>query len=109
TQRLLDGPPADRAGAAVLYIDVDEFKRINDTLGHLAGDTLLGSIAQRIAAATPTWITAHPGGDEFVVVVAGAGDEGAAEQAARTITDALVIPFTLHGRTIRVSASIGIA
>ena len=109
TQALLVGPLASRAGAAVLYIDVDEFKRINDTLGHLAGDVLLGRIAQRIAAATPAATAAHPGGDEFVVVVAGPVDDGAAERTAQTITDALVIPFSLHGRTIRVTASIGIA
>lgn len=109
TQGLLDGPPAGRAGAAVLYIDVDEFKRINDTLGHLAGDALLGRIAQRVAAAAPIGMTAHPGGDEFVVVVAGPVDDGVAEEAARTITDALVIPFSLHARTIRMTASIGIA
>jgi len=77
-----------------LYIDIDEFKRINDTLGHLAGDMLLGSIAQRIAAATPAWITAHPGGDEFVVVVAGPADECAASRPPGRSTDALVIPFS---------------
>jgi diguanylate cyclase (GGDEF)-like protein len=108
-QAVLDGPSADRAGAAVLYIDVDEFKRINDTLGHLAGDELLGRVGQRIAAATSMGVTARPGGDEFVVVIVGPVDEGAAGRVAGAITDALAIPFTLHGRDVRVSASIGIA
>jgi diguanylate cyclase len=108
-QAVLDGPSPDRAGAAVLYIDVDEFKRINDTLGHLAGDALLERVGQRIAAATSTGVTARPGGDEFIVVIAGPVDEATAGQVAGAISDALTVPFTLHGRDVRVTASIGIA
>ena len=109
TQAMLDGPAEDRAGAAVLYLDVDEFKRINDTLGHLAGDNLLVRVGHRISGATAIAITARPGGDEFVVLVAGPVDDGAAERVAGSITDALTIPFNVHGRDVRVSASIGIA
>jgi diguanylate cyclase (GGDEF)-like protein len=108
-QAVLDGPSAERAGAAVLYIDVDEFKRINDTLGHLAGDALLERVGQRIAAATSIGVTARPGGDEFVVLIVGPIDEGAAERVAAAITDALAVPFSLRGRDVRVTASIGIA
>jgi diguanylate cyclase (GGDEF)-like protein len=108
-QALLDGPSAERTGAAVLYIDVDEFKRINDTLGHLAGDALLERVGNRIAAATATGITARPGGDEFVVVVVGPVDEGEAGRVAGAITDALTVSFDLRGRDVRVTASIGIA
>jgi diguanylate cyclase (GGDEF)-like protein len=108
-QAVLDGSPTERTGAAVLYIDIDEFKRINDTLGHLAGDELLGRVGQRIAATTALGITARPGGDEFVVVVVGPVDEGAAERVAGAISDALSIPFNLRGRDMRVTASIGIA
>jgi diguanylate cyclase (GGDEF)-like protein len=108
-QAVLDGPQADRAGAAVLYIDVDEFKRINDTLGHLAGDALLERVGQRIAAATSTGITARPGGDEFIVVIAGPVDVAAAGRAAGAISDSLTVPFAVHGRDVRVTASIGIA
>jgi diguanylate cyclase (GGDEF)-like protein len=108
-QAVLDGPAAVRTGAAVLYIDVDEFKRINDTLGHLAGDALLERVGQRIAAATSMDVTARPGGDEFVVLVVGPAEDGVAERVAATITDALTVPFSLRGRDVRVSASIGIA
>ena len=108
-QAILDGPETQRAGAAVLYIDVDEFKRINDTLGHLAGDALLERVGQRIAAATSPGVPARPGGDEFVVLVAGPVDDGVAERVAAAITDSLTVPFNLLGRDVRVSASIGIA
>jgi len=108
-QAVLDGPQQDRAGAAVLYIDVDEFKRINDTLGHLAGDALLERVGQRIATATSTGTTARPGGDEFIVVIAGPVDDAAAGRAAGAITDTLAVPFTVRGREVRVTASIGIA
>src|SRR5258706_3366862 len=108
-QAVLNGPQPDRVGAAVLYIDVDEFKRINDTLGHLAGDALLERVGQRIAAATSTGITARPRGDEFIVVTAGPLEPAAAGRAAGAITDALAVPFTVHGRDVRVTAGIGIA
>jgi diguanylate cyclase (GGDEF)-like protein len=108
-QAVLDGPQLDRAGAAVLYIDIDEFKRINDTLGHLAGDALLERVGQRIATATSTGVTARPGGDEFIVIVAGPVDDAAAGRVAGAITEALAVPFTLRGRDVRVTASIGIA
>ena len=108
-QAILDGPATERAGAAVLFLDIDEFKRINDTLGHLAGDALLERVGQRIAAATSPGITARPGGDEFVVLVVGPVDDGVAELLAAAITASLAVPFSLRGRDVRVSASIGIA
>ena len=108
-QAVLDGPPEAQAGAAMLYIDIDEFKRINDTLGHLAGDSLLERVGQRIATACWSGVTARPGGDEFIVVIAGPADQGAARRLASAITDALAVPFSLRGREVRVSASIGIA
>ena len=108
-QAVLDGPLADRAKAAVLYIDIDEFKRINDTLGHLAGDELLERVAHRIAGAATTDATARPGGDEFVVILEGLTDDGAAGRVAAAITDALCVPFLVSGRNMRLTASIGIA
>jgi len=108
-QAVLDGPSAAQAGAAMLFIDIDEFKRINDTLGHVAGDALLERVGQRIALACRSGVTARPGGDEFIVVVSGPADEGAARRLADAITDALAVPFTWRGREVRVSASIGIA
>jgi diguanylate cyclase (GGDEF)-like protein len=108
-QAVLDGPAAAQAGAAMLYIDIDEFKRINDTLGHLAGDALLERVGQRIATACWSGVTARPGGDEFIVVISGPADQGAPRRLASAITDALAVPFSLRGREVRVSASIGIA
>jgi diguanylate cyclase (GGDEF)-like protein len=107
-QSILDGAAGQRAGSAVLYIDIDEFKRINDTLGHLAGDALLERVGRRIAAASSSAVTARPGGDEFVVVV-GPADEDAARRVAIAITDALTAPFNVRGRAVRITASIGIA
>jgi diguanylate cyclase (GGDEF)-like protein len=108
-QATLDLPLAERTTAAVLYVDIDEFKRINDTLGHLAGDELLERVAQRIGAATSADATGRPGGDEFVVMVEGTADGMAAARVAADITDALSTPFVVRGRNVRITASIGIA
>jgi diguanylate cyclase (GGDEF)-like protein len=108
-QRAFDGSQAERAKAAVLYIDIDEFKRINDTLGHLAGDELLERVAQRIAGAVGSEATARPGGDEFVVLLEGLADDETAGRKAAAITDTLSVPFIVRGRKVRLSASIGIA
>ena len=108
-QDILDGPLADRATAAVLYIDIDEFKLVNDTLGHLAGDELLERVAKRIAGAATADATARPGGDEFVVVLEGLADDKSAGRVAAAITDSLAVPFVVRGRNVRLTASIGIA
>ncbi len=95
---------------ALLLLDLDHFKDINDTLGHPAGDGLLRAAAERFRRALrPGDTLARLGGDEFAVVQPGlAGGEGAAALAQRLI-DALAKPFVLAAQEVHVSASVGIA
>jgi diguanylate cyclase (GGDEF)-like protein len=98
------------AAAAVLCIDVDRFKSINDTLGHVVGDTVLVEVAQRLRQCVgPADTVARLGGDEFAVLVttlSGPGDAaGLAERIVRTMTE----PFEREGQQIFLGASVGIA
>ncbi|MDP9221288.1 MAG: bifunctional diguanylate cyclase/phosphodiesterase [Actinomycetota bacterium] len=102
---------AARAGAqpAVIMLDLDRFKEVNDTLGHHQGDQLLIEVAARIAAVLrPTDTVARLGGDEFAVLLADGGLEGAHRAAAR-IAEALEASFTLDGVTVSVEASLGVS
>lgn len=102
--------PATRDRLAVLFIDLDRFKAINDNLGHLAGDEVLCCVADRIAASVrPGDLVARLGGDEFTVLLEDAIDEGDARAVAGRIMDALSAPMPIMGREIVVTASIGIA
>jgi len=95
---------------AVLFVDLDRFKLVNDSLGHLAGDRLLQVAAQRLAGAVrPQDTVARLGGDEFTVLLEALADEGEAEMVAERVHAALAAPVSLEGRELRVSASIGIA
>jgi diguanylate cyclase (GGDEF)-like protein/PAS domain S-box-containing protein len=95
---------------AVLFIDLDRFKFINDTLGHEAGDALLKEIAVRFKhALRASDVIARLGGDEFVVLVQEMGDRRQAETVARKLLDAAMQPLVLLGQECRVTASIGIA
>jgi diguanylate cyclase (GGDEF)-like protein len=99
-----------RSGVAVLLLDLDRFKEINDTLGHQSGDLLLQALANRLEnliRATDT--VARLGGDEFAIVSPGAGDEAGAFALAERIRTGLEAPFALAGLTVEVEASIGIA
>jgi diguanylate cyclase (GGDEF)-like protein len=103
---------ADRRGEAVtvLFLDLDGFKVVNDSLGHLVGDELLVQVAQRIAGSLRRADTAaRLGGDEFAVLVQDATTTDAAERAAQRVIDALRQSFTVADREVFVSASIGIA
>ena len=94
---------------AVLYLDIDDFKAVNDRLGHAAGDRLLVAVGQRLDSATRTGDTvARLGGDEFAVIVEET-DPHEASQAADRILQALAEPFDVEGRQTSVRASIGIA
>ena len=96
--------------SAVLFIDLDDFKTVNDTLGHAAGDQLLIAVAERITSCLrPEDHAARLGGDEFAVLLEGVGDTEDAQLVASRITDALRVPLSLAGQDIRVGASIGIA
>jgi len=95
---------------AVLFIDLDRFKIINDTLGHDAGDILLQEAAKRLKHCLRESDTvARQGGDEFVVLVEDFSDEQYLTTIARKIMSALAQPFILMGQELHVSASIGIA
>ncbi|WP_219117233.1 bifunctional diguanylate cyclase/phosphodiesterase [Janthinobacterium sp. UMAB-56] len=103
---------AKREGAclALLFIDLDHFKQVNDRLGHEKGDMLLRQAATRISErvrATDT--VARLGGDEFTVILAGVGQLGGIERVLQELTAALARPFVLDGDTVQVSASVGVA
>ena len=104
---------ATGADAAVLYLDLDGFKKVNDSLGHNAGDLLLRTTAERLAGALrPHDTVARLGGDEFAVLLEGVLPEGgglsAVEELAQACLDALNRPFLIHGREAVVSVSIGV-
>ena len=95
---------------AVMFLDLDNFKNINDSLGHDAGDRLLQEAAQRIVKATRSSDTvARLGGDEFGVLLEGIGTLAEVERVAAALIEALDAPFTLDGMETRVGASIGVA
>ena len=97
-------------GVAVLFMDLDDFKVVNDSLGHEAGDLLLTVVAQRLSRCLRSGDTlARFGGDEFVVLVDAVEDPGEAVEVARRVTDELRRPFALEGRELYVSASVGIS
>ncbi|MCW2715807.1 MAG: GGDEF-domain containing protein [Frankiales bacterium] len=97
------------AAVAVLLLDLDDFKHINDSLGHHAGDRLLREVATRITTTLRTGDTVcRLGGDEFAIVLP-SSDRNAAQQTAERLLDALGEVVVLDGTVIEVSASIGIA
>jgi diguanylate cyclase (GGDEF)-like protein len=95
---------------AVLYLDLDLFKNVNDSLGHPTGDELLRFVAQRLRACVKETDTiSRVGGDEFSIIQTGIGNASDAERLARRIADALRMPYDLHGHSVVIDASIGIA
>ncbi len=95
---------------AVLFLDLDDFKTINDSLGHQAGDELLRAVAIRIAGVVRAHDTAaRLGGDEFAVLAETGEDEDGARTVASRLLVALAEPFDVAGRELRVSVSIGLA
>jgi diguanylate cyclase (GGDEF)-like protein/PAS domain S-box-containing protein len=96
--------------AALLFIDLDHFKAVNDTLGHDAGDVLLVQAADRISQCVREADTvARMGGDEFTVILSQLGDTKHAGRVAQNIIEQLSQPFIISGATLNISASIGIA
>lgn len=97
-------------GVAVLFVDLDRFKWVNDTLGHEAGDRVLVEIARRLSGAVrPGDTVARLSGDEFVVVLEGITAEADTTRVAQRIVAALERPHRVSGRDITISASIGVA
>lgn len=97
-------------GAALMMIDLDRFKPINDTLGHDVGDHLLIEVAGRLnASVRATDIVARLGGDEFVVLLADAGEQDEIARLAEKIRARLAAPYEIAGHVLHISPSIGIA
>jgi diguanylate cyclase (GGDEF)-like protein/PAS domain S-box-containing protein len=106
--KVLRSPDARRP--AVLLVDLDEFKTVNDSLGPAAGDRLLTMVAARLLDATRGSDTvARLGGDEFAALLGGVRDEAEAVVVAQRILAALATPFDLDGRDTYLTASVGIA
>lgn len=107
---------------AVLFIDLDRFKIVNDSLGHLAGNDLICAVARRLTAPVtdgptagcaglfgPTSVLARLGGDEFTVLIPGIEDGNEGLAAAAKVQAALASPFTIEGQDVHMTASIGVA
>ncbi|WP_345810974.1 EAL domain-containing protein [Paraburkholderia sp. PREW-6R] len=104
------GGTSQMASVAVLFVDLDGFKKVNDTAGHEAGDALLCSVAERLAVCTGRMDTlARVGGDEFVIVVSAYGNTGHLIGLARRILDLIAEPFAVAGNDYYLGASIGIS
>ena len=102
-------PDSEAVQVAVLYLDLDNFKGVNDTLGHGHGDELLGAVAGRLRSlARPEDLVARLGGDEFVVLLPNARASEAAA-FARDVVAALAHPFAILGHEVRIGASVGVA
>lgn len=105
----------DRAGRydnrfAVLYLDLDHFKTVNDTLGHAAGDALLRAVADRLkATARSSDVAARLGGDEFALIQTPISDEGEIRAFAQRLVETVREPFVIDGCELRIGVSIGVA
>jgi diguanylate cyclase (GGDEF)-like protein len=117
-ERLLASSQAAGTGFAVLFLDIDRFKIINDSLGHVAGDELLVEIAKRLESSLRASDTvarfegnhtlARMGGDEFTVLLDGIGDGDRALAIANRLCAAVAQPFQLQGREVVTSISVGL-
>ncbi|WP_232346277.1 bifunctional diguanylate cyclase/phosphodiesterase [Cupriavidus sp. USMAA2-4] len=99
-----------REALALLFIDLDRFKEVNDTLGHDHGDLLLQEAARRITQAVRASDTvARLGGDEFTVILPNVSDPAVVDRIAQAILERIAAPYPLAGELVMVSASIGVA
>lgn len=99
-----------RTVVGLMFLDLDRFKAINDSLGHKAGDDLLALVARRLSGAVRASDTvARLGGDEFTVIVTNVGEAQALDAVARKMVAAVAQPMTLDGAEVGVSTSVGIA
>ncbi|WP_157271311.1 putative bifunctional diguanylate cyclase/phosphodiesterase [Azohydromonas aeria] len=99
-----------RARGAVLFVDLDNFKHVNDAEGHHAGDTVLREQARRLAGTLRAGdVVARLGGDEFCIVLAAVGDAAEAERVAERVIQVVSEPVALDERQVQVGASVGIA
>ncbi len=113
-QQHMAAAEAEGTRLALLFIDLDHFKRVNDSLGHLVGDTLLRTVSARILASLRvTDLVARFGGDEFMVLLHGGPSAEQqhhdVDEVARKLLSAIEVPVTAEGRPISVTPSIGVA
>ena len=109
-QRLLNRPDSQQRSLAVLFLDLDRFKFVNDSLGHEVGDRLLTAAARRITHSVRTGdCVARLGGDEFTVIVEDLASPSLAATVAKNIATDLSAPYVIDGHDIFVTASVGIA
>ncbi|MDR9436013.1 MAG: EAL domain-containing protein [Thiohalophilus sp.] len=95
---------------AVIFLDLDRFKNLNDTMGHITGDHLLRAVAERLKSAVTPWDTiARLGGDDFVLLLPDVGRPEHASEKADALLQLFQTPFVLSGQNVYVDASIGIA
>ena len=110
TTEALERCRTTHATVAVLFIDLDKLKHVNDTIGHAVGDQLIVTVSKRLAAATrPSDLVARISGDEFVVLCEGLLDEQVALDVAERIRASITGPLVLQGVEIEAGASIGVA
>ena len=109
-EQILAAPSGRERTCAVLMLDLDRFKQVNDTLGHPAGDALLKQVAQRLERALGgAGRCGRLGGDEFQVIVAGDQDRSVLGQIANEIINSLSQPYSIDGQSVVIGASVGIA
>jgi diguanylate cyclase (GGDEF)-like protein len=110
TSAAMAAAQADGRTAGVLFVDLDDFKVVNDTMGHSVGDELLVAVAARLASAVRrTDIAARFGGDEFALLIGDAPDPDAVDAFAERIVAAFAEPFTLQGAEVLAAATVGVA
>jgi diguanylate cyclase (GGDEF)-like protein/PAS domain S-box-containing protein len=109
-EQALNRASRDDATTAVMFLDLDGFKAVNDSLGHDAGDRLLVEVARRLRVAVRAGdVVARIGGDEFCVLAERISDEREARDLSRRLLDAVGTPLKLEGRDVQISTSIGLA
>jgi len=100
----------NKSAMALVYLDLDGFKQINDTLGHGAGDILLKTVAVRLVATVREEDTvARLGGDEFMIALWDAGDAERAAKVALKVIEAVSQPYDIEGHAVRMTASVGVS
>jgi len=106
----IEAAAAGAPGFALLFVDLDRFKQVNDSLGHAMGDKLLCAVAQRLRhALSAEDFVARLAGDEFLLLLGGVQRAGDAHRVARRVAQGLAQPLLLGGQRLTVSASIGVA
>lgn len=109
-QRAVEQAAGSRQVLATLFLDLDNFKPVNDMLGHSAGDELLVAVAERLRRAVrQADLVSRVGGDEFAIVLVDLPGLDVARQLAQKLVDAIAQPFVVQGRKINIGVSIGVA